>query len=87
MVEHARPLEELLDEIERTCSHPRPPFKPCAYHNVEGDMLEVFLSPEPSVAEWIPPGAITVHTDPEDRTKVLGVTVHGLSKILKTPTV
>jgi hypothetical protein len=83
MTEQARPLEELLDELERTCSHPRLPFTPQVFHSVEGDMLEIYLSPEPSIAEWVPPGLVTIHKDPEDRSKVLGVTVHGIGKVMR----
>jgi len=74
------PLDQFIKELDKM---PRKKFKPFAYHNVPGDMLEVFWSNENHYAQWVNK-EITLLVSQKDKKTVVGVIVEGLSKVMKT---
>lgn len=74
-------LDEFIKDLDKM---PRGKFKPFAYHNVLGDMIEVFWSNESHFAQWLN-REITLLVSQKDKKTVVGVIVEGLSKITKTP--
>ncbi len=75
-----KPLEDLLRDL--LSAAPSGPFEPCAFHNVHGDLLEVLISDEPSFADRLN-ARITVHRSIEDRSRIVGVQVWGVSEIMR----
>ena len=51
-------LEEAVDieDLEGLLKIPRPPWKPSAFYNKDGNILRVILSEEDSYAHWVCPG-------------------------------
>ena len=67
-------FDDLIKKIEEM---PQEPFKPHAWYNADGRMVEACWSNESHYAEWINP-QITLLRSQADPTKVVGVL---LSKI------
>lgn len=59
-----------------------PPFKPVAFHNIHGDLLEVILSDEPTFGQWLCPGIVALCS--HETGKVVGVTIEGISHVMKS---
>lgn len=58
-----------------------PPFKPHAYHNKDGDQLEVYLSDEAYFGHWLCPGIVALCS--QETGKVIGVIVEGIGRVMK----
>lgn len=80
--ENTKPFnfEELLKELE---SLPKKEFKPCAFYNLIGDFLQVYLKDQASVVYPAAPGQhnIELHKNPETG-EIIGVNVWGVKKLL-----
>lgn len=74
-LEAAAGLPDIIKDVGKLT---RPPWKPNAYYNRDGDQLEVWLSDEESYARWICPG-VTVYLSMETE-EVVGVTVEGIKR-------
>lgn len=73
-----QPLADFLAELSKT---PRPPFRPVAYHNKIGDIMEVFWEDVPYIAKWVSPTVTLLRAADNDR--IVGVQVWGASKIVE----
>lgn len=72
----SKPYDELLADIDR---EGREPFSPCAWYNPDGDSLEIYLSPEPHVAERVNT-LFTVFVSERDRACVLGLVIKNIRR-------
>ncbi len=59
---------------------PSEPFKPNAFHNTDGDLLEVFWENVSYYAEWLNPKVTVLRA--EDDKRIVGCQVWGLSKTM-----
>lgn len=73
MPKEERSLEEYLAEQDTL---PEKPFRPCAIYNEALDNLEVYLSPEKAILEWVD-DKMGVMLLAKDRKKVGGLVLHG----------
>lgn len=78
LMEKANGLEEFL---EATKDMERPPWKPNAVYNREGDQIEVYLSDEGYYGHWLCPG-LTLHLAHEFH-EVVGVTIEGVKGMVQ----
>lgn len=67
-----------MKEAMKICGG-RPPFRPTAWYNVRGDMLEVYLSEEESYAKWLNPQVSVLLAFETD--EVIGFQIWGLSRV------
>lgn len=70
-------LESLMAEMK--ASGPQEPFSPCAWYNVTGDALELYLSADPAVTERVDTlfSILVSRADPE---RVVGVVIKNIKK-------
>ncbi len=69
-----------FDQVYAALEAQRPePFKPCSWYNTDGDSLEVYLSPDPHIAERINT-LISVFVCPKDRTRILGFVIKNIKR-------
>ncbi len=68
---------EMLELLASTTPLP-PEAYPVCFTNLDGDQLEIVLSPEPYLAS-VGPNGLSEHFSLEDG-RLVGFTVHGLSK-------
>lgn len=74
-------IEELITtrkKAEEACGG-SPPFKPNAYYNAEGDILEVYLDDRESYAKWLNPQVSVLLCQETD--EVVGFQIWGLSLV------
>ncbi len=57
------------------------PFRPSAFHNVDGDSLEIYLRPDSCFSRSLG-GGIDVHLSQEDES-IVGVTLWGAKQFLR----
>lgn len=67
--------------MSRLAALPRREFRPFAFHNAEGDMIEAWWDGEEGVAVPLN-DTITLRVSAEDRSRVIGVVVHGVSRLM-----
>lgn len=81
--EYERPTPRSLDDFlrELKANPPTGEFKPCAFWNADGGMLEVYLRPENYRSERVSPG-ISILWSLEEEGAVVGVMVHGVKKLI-----
>lgn len=78
-------LDDWLNEYEKALKAAmkecggRPPWKPNAFYNEGGDMLEVYFNDEQSYAHWLNP-QITLMLS-LDTKEIVGVKIYGISKM------
>lgn len=71
-------LNDLIAELEET---PRQEFKPFVFYNKAGDGLQIYLEDKGYVCQWVNNGLDLMY-DIEDRTKIIGLNIWGLKKLL-----
>lgn len=67
--------------LEATKDMERPPWKPNAFYNRDGDQIEIYLSDEDCYAHWLCPGVV-VHLS-HDTEEVVGVTIEGIKRMVQ----
>lgn len=72
-----RELRKLVSELG-----PPEPFEPHAWHNADGDSLEIVLAQGERFGKYLNEH-LYLEVDRQDQSKILGVRVTGLSKILE----
>lgn len=72
-----RPFDDLMAAL--TSASPAGAFRPCAWYNADGDAWEIYLSPEPHLAERVD-ALFTVLVSEADRDKVVGVVIKNIRK-------
>lgn len=68
------------DLLKQSWPSERPPFKPLAYYNADGDKIDVLLTDEETFAKWLCPG-ITVYLS-HDTHDIVGVEICGIKKLI-----
>lgn len=73
---------DFLEFMESVKKLERPPFKPNAIHNEDGDMIEVYLSDETiSYKKWLCPQISLLLCQETD--EIIGVNIHGVKRLLE----
>ena len=72
-----RPFDEVMHSLEARPQEAA--FRPCAWYNPDGDAWEIYLTPEPHVAERVDP-LFTVLVADADRNRVVGVVIKNIKK-------
>lgn len=70
--------------MARLSELPRREFKPFVLHNPAGDMVEAWWEHEEGVAVPLN-DSITLRVSAEDRSRVIGVVIHGISGVVAAP--
>lgn len=70
-----------LDDLLQTVGISRPPWRPSAHYDIDGDMLEINLSNRDGYSIWLTP-QISIQCDHETH-EVTGMCIHWLTDILE----
>ena len=61
----------------------RPPWKPTAWYNPHGNMIECYISEAPSRTRWLNPQLEIMLS--EDSDEIVGFTIHGITRMIEDP--
>jgi len=79
-IENSMPFEEFLKEIEETV--PLGEFKPGAFYNRAGDLIQVYLSNEPNYGEYINEHITLMYAAGEEEKRIVGYYVENIKTLL-----
>lgn len=75
---------ELVEFVGMTGKLPRPPHRPNAFYNKEGDMIQVCLSDEAGYGKWLCPQITVLLSQETD--EIIGIEIQGIKRLLEDKT-